>query len=90
MLGYVNQPVSGGFFTNPTTAPVNPFSGKDPFKAVNNTFVLAEQESDFAAAHSNITCRYIGFRPHMTIQLSHKTLAKAHNFIVRFSFGVEI
>ena len=48
------------------------FTGEHAFKSITKFLILAVQETDFASANSNITCRNVGIRSDMAKQLAHE------------------
>ena len=52
------------------------------FPAVSDALVLAEHEADFATANADVAGGYVCMFSDMTIELCHKALAEAHDFVV--------
>lgn len=51
---------------------------------------MAEEETDFTTANTNITSRNIAELSDMTVKLSHEALAESHNLSVRLTLGIEV
>ena len=59
-------------------------------EAVFQAFVLTEQVTDFACADADITGRHIRVFADVATQFDHERLTEAHDFVVGFSFRIEI
>src|SRR5690606_1633144 len=90
ILKEVNSAVAGGLGTKFAAAIFAAFTRQYSFPAIGDPLILTEHITDFTAAHANITRRDIGVRANMTVKLRHIGLAKAHDFGIGFSLGIEI
>src|SRR5204863_8382001 len=72
------------------SAPIEPLAGHNTCEFVRQSFVLAEQITDLAPTHTNVTRRHVSMGAHVSEQLRHERLAKTHDFDVRFPLWVEI
>ncbi len=83
--------IAGRFGTHQRTAPVEALAGEHArFPTIGNTLVLAKHVADFTAANTDITCGDIRMLTDVTVQFSHEALTEAHDFIVGFTFRIEI
>ena len=57
---------------------------------VRDALVLAEQESDLAAAHANIARWHVGVFTEVTVELGHEGLAESHDLTLGCVMGVEV
>ena len=86
----IDIPISSRLRSNKRPAITQPFAGEDASKLVTKALVLSEQVTDFTTSYPNVTSRDIGISADMTRKLSHKALAKPHDFSIRLSFRVKI
>src|SRR5208337_3171940 len=90
LLSVVDAAIAGGFRTNQRTAPAQALAGKNTNKLIAQTFVLAEEEADFASAHADVSGRHVGISTNVTLEFGHEALAEAHDFVIALALGVEV
>src|SRR5208283_2287766 len=52
--------------------------------------VLAEEESDFASAHTDVAGGNVGVWSDMAREFGHETLAETHHFVIALALRIEI
>src|SRR5260370_1009070 len=79
-----------GVGTNTRSEAVKTLSSQYARELVAQAFVLAEHESDFAAAYANVAGRNVGVGSNVAREFGHEALTETHDFVIAFAFGVEI
>jgi len=82
--------IAGCFCPHFRTTELKPLTRQNSNEAIRHPFVLTKHIADFAATNTNITRRDVGIRANMPNKLGHKGLAKPHNLVIGFAFGVEV
>lgn len=59
-------------------------------ESIGELLILAEQEADLTPPYADVPSGDVGLRPDMTHKFAHKSLAKAHHFLIALAFGVEV
>ena len=83
-----DRAVAGGLLTGQGAAIGESFAGEDTHKAVGQALILAEHITDLPGSYANITGGHIGIGADMTIQLSHKALAEAHDLPIALALSL--
>ena len=63
---------------------------KNSHEAIRHSFVLTKHVANFPPADADISCWNVCVGTNMPYKFRHKGLAKTHDLIIRFSFGIEI
>ena len=90
MFCKVNSTVTSCFCTSKWSTPVQTFTSKNTCVFVTNTFVLTIEVTNFASTNTDITSRHVCICTDVFAQLSHEALAKTHDFVVWFTFRIEV
>ena len=86
----INTAITGGLGPNKAAPPVDALAGQGTAKFIVEPFKHSKEITDFSGTDTDVGCRNIRIGPYVMEQLAHKALAKAHDFIIRFAFGVKI
>ncbi|MNV15154.1 hypothetical protein D3C71_1058670 [compost metagenome] len=86
----VHATETGGFRANQAAAVARAFAGQHAGELVAQTLVLAEQETDLAGSDADVTGRHVNVGADVTVQLTHESLAEAHDFRIAFTFRIEV
>ena len=86
----VAETVAGSLGTGQRAAPFKSLAGKNAGVFVAETLVLAIEEADFTAAHTDIAGRNVGISADMLAELGHEALAESHDFTIALALGVKI
>ena len=90
-LGEVAQTVAGGLGTSQGAAEGQALAGDDAaLEAVDDALVLAVHVSDLASADADVARGSIGELADVTVQLGHKALAEAHDFLLGLALRVKV
>ena len=90
LFGKVADAVARRFGTHRAAAPVAALARERARKFVAQALVLSKQIADFASAHADVACRYVGILPDMALQFGHERLTELHHLVVRLALGVEV
>ena len=90
LLAEVDAAVAGGFRTDEGAAPAEALAGEDAGEFVADALVLAEQETDFAAAHADVAGGNVGIGADVAGELGHEALAEPHHFVIGLALGVKV
>ncbi|MNI01034.1 hypothetical protein D3C73_538560 [compost metagenome] len=87
----IYKTVASSFSTSQAAAISKSFTCKNAcFVPANKTFVLTEHVADFSCAYTDVTSRYVCVRTDIFGQFCHEALCKFHNFVVGFTFRIEV
>ncbi len=86
----VDRAVAGRLGTNEAAAPVQTLAGQHARELVPDPLVLAEHETDLAAADADVARRHVGVRADVTEELGHEALTELHDFVVALALRVEV
>src|SRR5690606_13568991 len=89
-LREIHAAVAGGFRTDQAAAVAQALAGQHRGELVGQALVLAEEVTDLATAHADITGRHVEIRADVTVQLVHERLAKAHHFALALALRIEV
>ncbi len=89
-LGEIHAAVAGGFRADQAAAVGQALAGQYRGELVGQALVLAEQETDFAAANADVTGWHVEVGADVAVQLAHEGLAEAHHFVVALALRVEV
>ena len=90
-FGDVDGTETGRLGTYQGTAPGQALAGQDAGLVLRGQAAeLAEEEADFAAADADVSGRNVAVLTDVAVQLGHKGLAEAHNFLLRLALRVKV
>jgi len=88
--GEIDGAITRCFRPDERAAPVQALASQHTGELVAQPLVLAEQETDFAPAHTDVSSRHVRIRPDVTRELGHERLAETHHFGVGLALRIEI
>ena len=88
--GKVDGAVTGGFGTDQAAAPAQAATGEYAIGLCREFFHHAGHEAHFPGAHADVACWHVPVGADMAVQLGHERMAKAHDFAVALTFGIEV
>ena len=90
LVGKVAKAVAGSLGPGQGATEGNALAGKDAAVLVLKALELAKHIADLPATHADISGGNVGKLADMTLQLSHKGLAEAHDLSVGLALGVKV
>ena len=87
-LREIDVAVARGF--GEAAAPFETLAGQDAVVGVFAALVLAEEVSDFAAAHADVARGNVGVGTDVAVEFAHERIAEIADFVVALALGVEI